>query len=224
MSEAMDWDSVYRQQGPFEGPPPWNIGEPQPEVAVLIEADRLRSDVLDAGCGFAEASLALAARGHTVVGIDLTPTAVAAATAAAKERGLSDKATFVQGDISSFTGFDGKFSTILDSTLFHSIPVEARDGYLRSIRRAAAPGASLFILVFAAGAFPPELETKPNEVTEDELREAVSKYWEIDEIRPARIHAKIPQFPGMPDQPRFELDEKGRQKLPAFLLTAHKAS
>ena len=36
---------------------------------------KFRSDVLDAGCGFAELSLALAADGYTVVGIDLTPTA-----------------------------------------------------------------------------------------------------------------------------------------------------
>ena len=94
MSNVMDWDSAYQEQGRFgEAPPPWNIGEPQPEIAALIEGDIFRSDVLDAGCGFAEASLALASRGYTVVGIDLTPTAVAAATAAAEERGLSDRAT-----------------------------------------------------------------------------------------------------------------------------------
>ncbi len=26
--EVMDWDSAYREQGTFRGPPPWNIGEP----------------------------------------------------------------------------------------------------------------------------------------------------------------------------------------------------
>lgn len=109
--------------------------------------------------------------------------------------------------------------------MFHSLPVEARDGYLRSIHRAAAPGATLFILVFAVGAFPPESETKSNEVTEDELREAVSRHWTIDEIRPAFIHAHMPQFPGLPEQLfTAELDDKGRRKMPAFLLTAHKAS
>ena len=60
-SDVMDWDSAYRQQGAFEGPPPWNIGEPQPELAALIAAGKVRSDVLDAGCGHAELSLALAA-------------------------------------------------------------------------------------------------------------------------------------------------------------------
>ena len=224
-SEVMDWDGAYQEQGPFEGPPPWNIGEPQPELAALIRAGKIRSDVLDAGCGFAELSLALAAEGHTVVGVELTPTAVTAATKAAQERGLSE-ATFVQDDITSFTGFDGRFNTVIDSTLFHSLPVEARDDYLCSVHRAAAPGASYYILVFAKAAFPAEMEVGPKTVTEDELREAVSKYWEIDEIRPAFIHANMGA--ALPadapfEMPTFEKDEKGRQKMPAFLLTAHKA-
>jgi SAM-dependent methyltransferase len=222
-SDVMDWDGAYRQVGPFEGPPPWNIGEPQPELTALIEAGKVRSDVLAAGCGYAELSLALAADGYTVVGVDLTPTAIAAANRAAQERNLA-AASFVQADITSLTGFDGRFSTIIDSTLFHSLPVEGRDGYLRSVHQAAAPGASYFVLVFAKGAFPAALETKPNEVDEDELRATVSKYWEIDEIRPAAIHANVPQIPDMPamDVP-FDRDEKGRVKFPAFLSMAHKA-
>jgi SAM-dependent methyltransferase len=192
-------------------------------LAALVAAGKFRSDVLDAGCGFAELSLALAAQGYTVVGIDLTPTAIAAATKAAAERGLNT-ASFVQADITSFAGFDGRFNTVVDSTLFHSLPVEGRDGYLRSVHRAAAPGASYFVLVFAKGAFPAEMETGPNEVDEDELRAAVSKYWEIDEIRPAYIHANIPQIPDAPFEfPPHDHDEKGRMKLPAYLLTAHKA-
>jgi SAM-dependent methyltransferase len=220
----MDWDSVYREEAEFEGPPPWNIGEPQPELAALIAAGKFRSDVLDAGCGFAELSLALAAEGYTVVGIDLTPTAIAAATKAAQERGLTN-ASFEQADITSFTGHDDRFNTVVDSTLFHSLPVDDRDGYLGSVHRAAAPGASYYVLVFAKGAFPAEMETKPNEVDEDELRAAVSKYWEVDEIRPAYVHANIPPVTNAPFEfPPHDRDEKGRMKLPAYLVTAHKAS
>jgi len=223
--DVMDWDSAYRQEGVFEGPPPWNIGEPQPELTELIQAGKIRSDVLDAGCGYAELSLALAADGYTVVGIDLTPTAVAAANRAAQERNLSN-ASFVQADITAFTGYDGRFNTIIDSTLFHSLPVEGRDGYLSSVHRAAAPGAGYYILVFAKGAFPAEMDFGPKTVTEDELREAVSKYWEIDEIRPAFIHANtgaaLPADAPF-EMPTFENDDNGRQKMPAYLLTAHKA-
>jgi SAM-dependent methyltransferase len=224
-NDVMDWDSVYRQEGAFEGPPPWNIGEPQPELAALIAAGKFKSDVLDAGCGYAELSLALASDGYTVVGIDLTPTAIAAANRAAQERNLSN-ASFAQADITTLTGYDGRFNTIIDSTLFHSLPVEGRDGYLSSVHRAAAPGATYFILVFAKGSFPAEMEFGPNTVTEDELREAVSKYWEIDAIRPAFIHANMAA--ALPtdvpfEMPTFEEDDKGRSKMPAYLLTAHKA-
>jgi SAM-dependent methyltransferase len=223
--DVIDWDDAYQEHGPFEGPPPWNIGEPQPELAELVRAGKIRSDVLDAGCGYAELSLALAADGYTVVGIDLTPTAVAAANRAAQERNLSS-ASFVQADITTFSGYDGRFNTIIDSTLFHSLPVEGRDAYLQSVHRAAAPGANFYILVFAKEAFPAEVVFGPNTVTEGELRSAVAKHWEIDEIRPAFIHAgmaaAIPSDAPF-EMPAFENDEKGRQKMPAFLLTAHKA-
>lgn len=221
--DVLDWDGAYRGESAFEGPPPWNIGEPQPELAALHEAGKFRSDVLDAGCGHAELSLALAADGYTVVGMDLSPTAIAAANRAAQERNLST-ASFVQGDITAFTGYDGRFSTVVDSTLFHSLPVEGRDGYLRSIHRASKPGASYYVLVFAKGAFPAELEVKPNEVTEQELRAAVSKHWEIDDIRPAFIHANAVAIPDAPvDPPPHGVDAKGRIMFPAFLLSAHKA-
>lgn len=222
-SEVENWDSAYREEGDFEGPPPWNIGEAQPELATLMHAGAFRSDVLDAGCGVAELSLALAADGYTVVGIDMSPTAFAAATKAARDRGLSN-ATFVQEDIKSFSSFDGAFNTVVDSALFHTLPVEKRDDYLRSVHRAAAPGASYFVLVFAKGAFPPDMDTltKPNEVTEDELREAVSRHWTIDEIMPAFFHANVPRIPGV-SMPPHAFDEKGRMKFPAFLLTTHKA-
>lgn len=222
--DVLDWDGAYRGEAGFEGPPPWNIGEPQPELAALHQAGKFRSDVLDAGCGHAELSLALAADGYTVVGLDLSPTAIAAANKEAQLRGLST-ASFAQADITSFTGYDGRFNTVIDSTLFHSLPVEGRDGYLSSIHRAAAPGAHYYALVFAKGAFPAELETKPNEVAEDELRAAVSKHWEVDDIRPAFIHASAMAIPAdVPfELPPHDRDEKGRIKFPAFLLTAHKA-
>ncbi len=221
-SDVMDWDSAYRGDGGFEGPPPWNIGEPQPELAALIRAGKVRGEVLDAGCGHAELALALAAQGFAVVGIELAPTAVAAARRAAEERGLTN-VTFVQDDITTFTGFDGRFDTIIDSTLFHSLPVDLRDAYQQAVFRAAAPGATYYILVFASGAFPPGLDATPNAVDEAELREVVGRYWSIDEVRPAFIHAHVPpNVEGPSAMPPHERDSEGRIKFPAFLLTAHK--
>lgn len=224
MADVMDWDSAYRGGGEFEGEPPWNIGEPQPELAALWRAGKFRSEVLDAGCGHAELSLALAADGYTVTGIDISPTAVAAATTAAAERGVAERTTFVAADITELAGFEDRFATVVDSTLFHSLPVQSRDSYLQAVHRAAAPGAGFFVLVFATGAFPPGMEGGPNVVTEDELRETVSRYWTVDDIRPAAIHSTmaVAGMPGMAMPPAELLDDKGRLRMKAFLLSAHK--
>ncbi|AMU23992.1 class I SAM-dependent methyltransferase [Mycobacteroides abscessus] len=204
MTQVMNWDDAYRQRDR----PAWNIGEPQPEYAALIDQDgAVRGEVLDAGCGYAELALALAARGHTVVGIDLAPTAVEAATAAALERGLRT-ATFQQADISSFTGYDGRFSTVFDSGLLHALPPELRVGYLRSVHRAAAPGAQFYILAFGTGAFPNHDQPAPAEFSEDQLRKLVSTHWFVESIRPARLQAGT--------GPESVL-------LPGYLLAARKA-
>lgn len=225
-----EFEEVYRGTGGPFGPSdkaPWSIGEPQPELAALIEQGKFHGDILDVGCGEAAISLSLAEQGYTTVGLDLAPTAIELARAEAARRGLVN-ASFEVADITSFTGYDGRFGTIVDSTLFHSIPVESREGYLRSIARAAAPDASYFALVFDRAALPEVPEPGPSPVTADELREVVSKYWVVDEIRQARIHANLPaaledtaaalgiRFEGIRDEPN------GRKSVPAWLLSAHR--
>ncbi len=218
-----EFETAYRGESTLLGEgtrPPWSIDAPQPELAALIEQGEFHGDVLDVGCGEAAISLALAERGYTTVGLDLSPTAIDLARREAEKRGLTN-VTFEVADISSFTGYDGRFGTIVDSTLFHSIPVEAREGYQQSISRAAAPGASYFALVFDKAAVP---EGPINGVTADELREAVSKYWVVDEIRPARIHARLPE--GSVEMPFIELRDEphGLKSAAGWLLSAHLGS
>jgi 2-heptyl-1-hydroxyquinolin-4(1H)-one methyltransferase len=88
--------------------------------------------------------------------------------------------------------------------------------------RAAAPGASYFVLVFDATNWPAGGPAHP--VTEQELRDVVSKYWVIDEVRPARIHANFAEnvagakeFAG----DGIQDEGNGRMSVPAWLLTAH---
>jgi cyclopropane fatty-acyl-phospholipid synthase-like methyltransferase len=218
------FDSAYRGEAAEMGlgtKPPWSIGEPQPEIAALIEAGKIHGDVLDAGCGEAATAIALAERGFTTVGLDQSATAIDLARAEATRRGLST-ATFDVADISAFTGYDGRFGTVVDSTLFHSMPVELRDGYQQSIVRAAAPGASYFVLVFDATTMPAAGPAHP--VTEQELRDVVSKYWVIDEIRPARIHANVAEnFAGFTEFAGTGIQDEGngRMSVPAWLLSAH---
>ncbi len=220
-----DFDPAYRGEAPQFGAgarPPWSLGEPQPELAALIDQGKIKGDVLDAGCGEAALSLRLAALGHNTVGLAASPTAIELAKAEAAKRGLTD-ASFEVADITDFTswptGCQGRFDTIVDSTLFHSMPVELRDGYQQSIVRAAAPGASYFVLVFDRAGMP---DGPANPVTEDELRDVVSRYWVIDEIRPARIHGNFPDG-ALAEFSQVDLRDEGngRSSVPAWLLSAH---
>jgi 2-heptyl-1-hydroxyquinolin-4(1H)-one methyltransferase len=219
-SQDFEFESAYRGEIEELGvgaKPPWSIGEPQPEIAALIEQGKFHGDVLDAGCGEAAVSLHLAGLGYTTVGLDLSPTAIELATAEAARRGLTN-ATYEVADISSFTGYDGRFGTIVDSTLFHSMPLESREGYQQSIVRAAAPGASYFVLVFDKAGLP---EGPANAVTADEVRDIVSKYWVIDEIKPARIHGHIPENVPLFPTAGLRAEPKGRKSVAAWLLSAH---
>jgi SAM-dependent methyltransferase len=215
-----DWDATYRQAAP----PPWSIGRPQPELARLIDQGKVRSEVLDSGCGHAALSLSLAALGHTVVGLDASATAIQAATAAAAERGLTS-VTFAQADVTDFGGYDGRFSTILDSGLFHALPPDRRQDYVRCIFRAAAPGAALYILAFAAGALDDAHSDRPGPpgFTDTELRDAVATLWSVDDVCAAKVYGNDDSR-GSSDGPlaHLEHDNEGHFMAPGFLLSAHK--
>lgn len=224
MTTPMDFsfDAAYRGQWAEFGmgaKTPWSIGEPQPELAALVDQGKFHGEVLDAGCGEAAISLYLAERGHTVVGLDQSPTAIELARAEAAERGLT-QTTFEVADLTSLTGYDARFGTIVDSGVLHAVPVEARGAYLRSLVGAAAPGASYFALVFDQAALPEGLPMRG--FTADELREVVAKYWVIDDVRPARLHGNL-----QPANPLFGFvsvrEEPGfRMSIPAWLLLAHR--
>ncbi|MDZ7887648.1 MAG: class I SAM-dependent methyltransferase [Mycobacterium sp.] len=221
MGEVMDWDAAYSDHI-FAGPPPWNIGEAQPEMAALIADGKISSPVLDAGCGVGDVSLALATAGYDVVGADISTVAIEAATRAAAERGLTN-VRFVQGDLRTLTVGGEPFNTVVDCTLFHSLPVEARPDYLRGIHEVSAPGAVLHMLVFTTDALPPDSPFPvPNLVTEAELREAVSQVWTIENVQPAFVTVQLPDVPNLPEH-SFDSDAKGRVKLPALLLSARKS-
>src|SRR6185312_10064454 len=55
----------------------------------------------------------------------MSPTAVVAATAMARERGLTT-VTFAHADIATPRGYDARFSMIINSKLFHSLPLADR--------------------------------------------------------------------------------------------------
>ncbi|MEB3371690.1 class I SAM-dependent methyltransferase [Saccharopolyspora mangrovi] len=215
-TELPDFDAVYRGESPVveDARVPWNIGVPQPAIAEVIERGDIVGPVLDAGCGVGVTARELAARGFEVLGVDLSATAIAQAEADRDERHAT--ASFQVGDITEFSGYDGHFGTIIDCTLFHSLPVDGRADYLAAIARAARDGARLHMLVFDVAAFPEG--GGPNAVTAEELRAAVEERFSVDSIEPSTIAGFMPPGVGA----HYPVDDEGRARVPAHLLTAHR--
>jgi 2-heptyl-1-hydroxyquinolin-4(1H)-one methyltransferase len=122
----VEFEEIYR-----DGRIPWDIGEPQPALAEVL--DWCVGEVLDAGCGTGELALAVAAAGHRVLGVDSAPSAVEMATRKAGDL----TATFRAADI---TLLEGTFDTVLDSGLLHCLSPSAQvrtpmDGWRLRARR-----------------------------------------------------------------------------------------
>lgn len=103
---------------------------------------------LDLGCGEGGDSIWLAEHGWTVVGVDVSHTALARGREAAAEHGVVGHVEFVQHDLT--TGFpDGSFDLV--SACFLHSPVEMdRSAILRRAAAAVAPGGALLIVDHAA--------------------------------------------------------------------------
>jgi cyclopropane fatty-acyl-phospholipid synthase-like methyltransferase len=142
-------DNVWQQF--FDGYAPQYEGEvftkdTEREVAFLLELLDLPSGarILDVGCGTGRHSVALAARGCRMTGLDISAGMLAEARAAAEAAGVEIE--LLQADATSFclpVGFDaaiclceGAFTLIGDDD-----PVEHDLAILANVREAIAPGA-----------------------------------------------------------------------------------
>lgn len=164
------WDDSYR-----DGPPPWDIGRPQPAIVRLAAAGGFSGAVLDAGCGTGENALHVAALGLPVFGVDVAETAVAMAKEKSARRGV--QAEFAVADAFELVSLGRTFDTVLDVGLFHTFEDGERRRYLASLAAVTEPGARLHVLCFReAGA-----DSGPHPVTEDELRAAFGpgSGWEL---------------------------------------------
>src|SRR5262245_6278864 len=100
------WDASYR-----DGPPPWDIGRPQPAVVRLASQGGFAGVVLDAGCGTGENALLVASLGLSVLGVDVAETALAIARQKARDLGM--EVEFTAADALRLARLGRRFETVL---------------------------------------------------------------------------------------------------------------
>lgn len=177
------WEASYR-----DGPPPWDIGVPQPAVVRLASTGVFAGAVLDAGCGTGDNALHIAAQGLQILGVDVAATAVAIARESAAARGID--AHFIVADALRLDRLDRVFDTVLDCALFHAFDNEERREYVTSLASVTRPGGRLYVLCFSDT----DPETAgPHPVSEPELSAPFvpSSGWSIASITPERLQASF---------------------------------
>ena len=137
------FESAYRgeaeEMGGVGARPPWSIGEPQPELAGLIEQGRFTGDVLDAGCGtgrVTERLLERLPRGE-VVALDGS----ASMLDRARERLGAERVTYVLADLNEPLPVEPPAEAVLSTATFHW--VLDHDALFRNLAAVMRPGAQL---------------------------------------------------------------------------------
>jgi SAM-dependent methyltransferase len=138
------WEDLYTTRA--EGAPIWS-GRVNAELAREV-ADLRPGRALDLGCGEGGDAIHLARQGWRVVAVDVSPTALARAAAAAADSGVADRIDFERHDLGdSFPA--GDFDLV--TAAFLQSPLELdKAGVLRRSLAALAPGGRLVLVEHGA--------------------------------------------------------------------------
>jgi len=148
MAQAQTWENEYRRSQLVT-----KKAEPQNDVLrffkylkkeAKVGLDSLR--ILDLGCGTGRNSNYLANLGNSVVGIDISKTAIALAKSRSREMKTDRNASYIVGDIGLCYPFlDEYFDLILDVTSSNSLNDKERSGYIKEVYRVLKKDGYLFV-------------------------------------------------------------------------------
>jgi SAM-dependent methyltransferase/3-polyprenyl-4-hydroxybenzoate decarboxylase len=144
--KVRDWEEIYANL-PLHSLP-WFTDSIEPEVeAALARFVPAAVRMLDIGTGPGTFAIEMARRGHRVVALDISASAVRAAQARAAEDAV--RITWHIGDFLA-SDIGGPFTVLYDRGCFHSLARQSLPGYCDRVASLLAPGGLFFLLTFAA--------------------------------------------------------------------------
>jgi SAM-dependent methyltransferase len=167
---------------------PEQFAERVPELTWILDALAPLADkrVLEIGCGAGNVAALLAARGLEVVGVDISPTAIAWATERASER-----TRFVVGDVVREIPVDGLFDAVLDGHCLHCIIGPDRARLLANVRAKLRPGGVLLVATMCGAITSPEIAACFDPISRCQIVDGVARRYIgepdaiLDELRAA---------------------------------------
>lgn len=194
------WQSRF-----LEGDMPWDRGEPNPHLAVWIEAGILPAGatVIVPGCGQGWEVVFLAERGFRVIGIDLAPAALALCRRRLEQRGLA--AELIVADVLSWQPARPA-EAIYEQTCLCALYPDHWRRYADQLYRWLAPGGTLLALFMQA----------PRAEDEEGIIVGPPYHCPITAMR-ALFPAERWEWP-KPPYPRVENERIERHELAAALL------
>jgi cyclopropane fatty-acyl-phospholipid synthase-like methyltransferase len=193
-----DVDRIY-QTIPL-GNIPWNNETPPNVLVDLVESRKVRPcKTIDLGCGVGNYAIYLACREFEVTGVDSSPTAIKIAEDNAKKQGV--RCRFIVADLlGDLKEVTGTFDFAYDWEFLHHIFPEDRGTYIKNVHKVLNPGATYFSVCFSekdpqfggAGKYrTTNIGTTLYFSSESEVRELVSSYFTIRELRTIEVSGKF---------------------------------
>ena len=137
---SLDWEQRYRA-----GNTPWDKGSPSPGLADYLSTNPLKGEILVPGCGVGHDVREIARYGGRVLGLDIAPSAIAAA----QTFPVVGNESYRQADLLALpNAYAGRFDWAVEHTCFCALEPTLRSRYVQAIATALKPGGHLLAVFF----------------------------------------------------------------------------
>jgi len=192
-----DVDGIYKKV-PLDKIP-WNSETPPDALVELVQDEKVRPcRTIDLGCGAGNYAIYLAGLGFDVTGVDSSPSAIKIAGENATKRGVRCRFIVADllGDLHEVTDM---FDFAFDWEFLHHIFPEDRETYIKNVYKILRPDAIYFSVCFSekdpqfggSGKYrKTQIGTTLYFSSESELRELISPYFTIRELKTIKVSGK----------------------------------